>query len=341
MKQLFLLICITILTGVVAYGQSRDESSPTPVSGTTIRATLIDDATDGYQIYYYSMNLAAGTHRATIRSRTRECNGANVSVYVNGTANVSTASCDIPSNTSTGEYDFDVETAGNKVIAIYVTGGTNERFEIELAFSGGGPAVVGSGKDSGVVITPVEPGNGANPGTVVVADEAGTSPAGTADKKIETGAGSTQSVPGLACQFEDGVALSNFKRTYNRIFGGIIFRPGKVRISVSTQQLTGSTAPITGASPASGTITLSPFTTSAFEPGIAEGRWAVSIPLNNRVLKVLDNGHNGQGQIKVQFRQNANQGTRNIAYSIVIRGEAIVECGPDARQPRQVTPIDY
>lgn len=340
MTKLFVTVSLFALLTICGFGQSRDEGSPTPVSGMTINATLVDDSSSSYQIYYYSMNLAAGRYRARIRSRTRECNGSSVSVYVGGVANVGTASCDINNGVSTGEHDFEITTAGNKVIAIYVSGGNNERFEVELAFTGGGPYVVGPGKggSTGVTITRrVEPGTNPSGSTVVVAPSGtGPTPAGGSRPSAEAKPKPEEPLAGPVCTFQDLITLSNTNRSYSRTFDRIFFKSGRLQISF------GTVAPDGSAIPGGGRITFEPVgSVSRFKPGIGlRLLLEMNVPSEFKVLKTERVKNRGEGRITVAFTQARGAGDRAARYQVVLRGEAITECGPNSSTLRQATPIE-
>lgn len=136
-KYILSSFIVIILLSAIAAAQSKDPNRPTVVSGDRIRATLYDDAREGYQTYYFAMNLDAGNYRAVLKSKTKECDGSGASVYIDDEPNVFTSACDEDTQTATAELDFTLDRSGRHIIKIYVTGGDNERFDIELSFSGG------------------------------------------------------------------------------------------------------------------------------------------------------------------------------------------------------------
>ncbi|NJM52074.1 MAG: hypothetical protein HC846_00980 [Blastocatellia bacterium] len=138
-KQLFLTIIAVVLFSANLFAQSKDESRPTPVSGNTIRTTLVDDNPDSYQTYYFSMNLNAGRYRAVLKTTTKQCEGSGVSVYIDDEPNVFNSVCD--NETGIGiaraELDFTLQRSGTHIIKIYATGADGERLNVELSFNGG------------------------------------------------------------------------------------------------------------------------------------------------------------------------------------------------------------
>lgn len=137
MKQQFLPVsALLLLLAATALAQSKDERKPTPVTGNQIKATLIDDAEQGHQTYHFSLQLKPGSNKAVLRVKMQEC-GGSVSVYVNTFANVFPNHCDTDTGIATGELDFVAKGTKPALITIYVSGGANERFEVDLSFLGG------------------------------------------------------------------------------------------------------------------------------------------------------------------------------------------------------------
>jgi hypothetical protein len=134
----------TFLWGNVSLAQSTDEHNPTPVSGNSIRATLIDTVDSGYTTYYYSVKLNAGRYRSLLKVKMQECQGQQISVYVDGDPNVFPSDCS--NNVATGELDFVVKQTKNVLVKIYVSGADQEKFGIDLSFQGKNASAVSSSR---------------------------------------------------------------------------------------------------------------------------------------------------------------------------------------------------
>jgi hypothetical protein len=157
MKKLFSSIltasCLasTLSLSNVSLAQSTEESNPTPVSGNSIRATLVDNVESGYTAYYYSMRLNAGNYRSLLKVKLKECLGQQISVYVDGDPNVFPSNCN--NNIATGELDFVVKQTKNVLVTIYVSGADRENFDLDLSFQGKNAATNSNGRPKGKTCT--------------------------------------------------------------------------------------------------------------------------------------------------------------------------------------------
>jgi hypothetical protein len=152
-KPLLGIVTTTFLASTLAWSnaslaQSTNKQNPTSASDNQIRATLVDNVADGHATYYYSLRLNAGSYQALLKVKMADCQGQQISVYVDGEPNVFPATC--ADNTATGELDFVVKKTKNVLVTIYVSGADQEKFDVDLSFrnrqSSTKPVAVSKGK---------------------------------------------------------------------------------------------------------------------------------------------------------------------------------------------------
>ncbi|NJR31960.1 MAG: hypothetical protein HC778_02635 [Chamaesiphon sp. CSU_1_12] len=135
----FRLLFATFLSTAIApsaLAQSTNESRPTPIVGNQIRERL--DTQVGNISYHYSLRLNAGRNKAILKAEF-EC-GASISVYLDGQPGFFPASSNPvgSSNRCTAivEHNFVLNKPKNVLVTIYLASIPNDKFNIDLSFSG-------------------------------------------------------------------------------------------------------------------------------------------------------------------------------------------------------------
>jgi hypothetical protein len=278
-----LLFAAFLLAGSapLALAQSNNESRPTQVTGNRIKEIL--DTQQGNTAYHYSLRLNAGRNKAVLNAEF-EC-GASISIYLDGQPGFfPSGSKTVGSSnrcTSTAEYSFVLNKPKNVLVTIYLASIPNDKFNVDLSFSGSNGSLV-AGK------------------------------------------------PGLSktCTYSDDFSLSDTKPKYERVYRGLVFRRGSAQMFITAINNEGTNI--------SGTVYAEQTDQGQYNQNLvlpADGfGGTIGTPLENVPVKAVQSiSGNGKGNIRIFFEQNGNGQSKTGRYKLVVKGDAIVNCGSGSR----------
>lgn len=143
-----------------------------------------------------------------------------------------------------------------------------------------------------------------------------------------TGGGKTKDKPVAGgtktCTYSDNFSLSDANPRYEKIFGGLVFRRGTAQMFITAVNNEGTNV--------SGTVYAEQTDKGQYNENLVlpvDGfGGTIGTPLNNEPVREVQRiSGSGKGYIKILFEQNGNGTNKTGRYKLVVKGDAIVNCG--------------
>jgi hypothetical protein len=279
--RLLLPVCLLAGAAPLALAQSNNESQPTQVTGNRIKEGL--DTQQGSTAYHYLLRLNAGRNQAVLNTEF-EC-GGSISIYLDGQPGFFPASSNTVGSSNrckaTAEYSFVLNQPKNVLVTIYLASIPNDKFNVDLSFSGG-------------------------------------------TESLATGK------PDLlkTCTYSDNFSVSDLKPRYERVYKGLVFKKGSAQMFITARNNEGTNI--------SGTVYAEQTDRGQYNQNMvlpADGfGGTIGTPLENAPVREAQSiSGNGKGNIRILLEQNGNGVPKTGSYKLVVKGDAIVNCGSSSR----------
>jgi hypothetical protein len=129
------------------------------------------------------------------------------------------------------------------------------------------------------------------------------------------------------CTYSDRFSLSDAQPRYEKIYPGLVFKKGSAQMFITAINDEGTN--ISGTVYAEQTDA-GQYNTNLVLPTSGFGG-TIGTPLNNYGMGVTPISGRGKGFIRIMFEQNGNGTAKTGRYQLVVKGDAIANCGSGSR----------